>query len=400
MNRGELVPAIVLGGGVIAVPVARSLGSSGIPVVALGFREDPVRASRHCRLFVDLGAGEGVQDRWLEWLRDPSSPRGLLLPCNDDALELLGRHRAELEGAGHRYMEMSDDVTIAMLDKQRTYALARQLGLPAPRTALLHADSSVDEAMASLSFPFALKPRHAHVFARHFAWKLKVVRDRAELNERWAELRSIGLEMLVTEVIPGPDDAHHSYYSYIDEEGRPLVHVTKHKLRQFPPMFGLTTYHEMDRNPEVMDLGLRFFQGIGIRGPACIEFKRDSRDGRLVVMECNARFTAGHEIVRHAGVDLALLAYNRAMSRPLPALSGYRAGVRMWHPVEDARTFLALRRRGELTLRQWLRSLLHPQHFPLLSLRDPGPSLVAWRRLARRAISVYVGSDRRRRRTR
>jgi D-aspartate ligase len=396
MARRELMPAIVLGGGVIAVPVARSLGRSGVPVVALGFHEDPVRASRHCRLFVDLGAGEGVQDRWLEWLTDPSSPRGLLLPCNDDALELLSSHRAELESAGHRYMEMSEGVTIAMLDKQRTYALAGELDIPAPRTALLTADSSVDGAIGGLSFPLALKPRHSHLLARHFAWKLKVVRDRAELIELWTGLRSLGLEMLITELIPGPDDAHHSYYSYMDEEGRPLVDLTKHSVRKFPPDFGLVTYHEVDRNPEVRDLGLRFFQGVGIRGPACVEFKRDSRDGRFVLMECNARFTAAHEIVRHAGVDLALLAYNRVCSRPLPPLIGYRAGVHMWSPVEDARTFLAVRRRGELTVRKWLSTLLRPQHFPLLSLRDPGPSLVSWRRLARRAISLYFGGERRR----
>jgi len=394
--QADVVPAIVLGGGLIAVPVARSLNRTGVPVIALGAREDPVRASRHCTLFVDLGAKEGIQERWLAWLTDPASPRGLLLPCNDDALELLARHRADLERSGHRLMEMADDVVLALLDKQRTYELARKLGVPSPRTAVLLADGDLDEVINELAFPFALKPRHAHLFARHFGLtrKLMVVRNRRELTERHAELRSLHLEMLITELIPGPDDAHYSYYSYIDERGEPLLHFTKRKLRQFPPNFGLTTYHQVRRDPEVMELGLRFFQGIGLRGPACVEFKRDARDGRLVLIESNPRFTAGHEIVRHAGIDLALLAYNRLTARPAPPLNDYREGARMWHPVEDARAFLVLRRRGELSWRQWLGSVMHRQHFPLLSWGDPGPSLLAWRWLVWRALT---GGRRRRR---
>jgi D-aspartate ligase len=389
VTQPEVLPAIILGGGPIAVPVARSLNRTGVPVIALGVPDDPVRASRHCTLFRDLGAYEGVQERWLEWLTDAQSPRGVLLPCNDDALELVARHRAVLERSGHRPMEAVDDVVLALLDKQRTYELARELGIPAPRTVTPGADFDLDEVIGDLTFPLALKPRQSHLFARHFggARKLMVVHNRRELIERYAELRSLQLEILITELIPGPDHAHHSFYSFIDGQGEPLVKFTKHKLRQFPPSFGLTTYHEVDRDHEVMALGLRFFRGIGLRGPACVEFKKDSRDGRLVLIECNPRFTSGHELVRHSGIDLALLAYNHVTGRGAQPLDDYRVGGRMWHPVEDTRTFLELRRRGEITSRRWLRSVMHRQHFPIFSWKDPGPSLLAWSYLAWRALT-------------
>ena len=63
--------------------------------------------------------------------------------------------------------------------------------------------------------------------------------------------------MLVTEIIPGPEDSYHSFYGYLDERGESLIHVTKQKFRQYPPLFGLATYHVMSREPEVMELGLR-----------------------------------------------------------------------------------------------------------------------------------------------
>ena len=322
----------------------------------------------------------------MEWLRGRSAPGGVLLPCNDDALELIARNRAELTALSYRPIEANDEVVLAMLDKHRTYDLAREAGVPAPRTALLDADMDPMRAVEGIPFPVAVKPRHSHLFARHFGLtqKVFVAADLRELSAHVDRLRAYGLELLVTEIVPGPDDAYHSYYTFMDERGEPLLHLTKHKLRQYPPGFGLATYHQLHRDPEVIDMGLRFFRAVGLRGMGNVEFKRHAGDGRLVLIECNHRFTAGHELVRTAGIDLALLAYNRLTDRPAPPLDDYRAGVRMWHPVEDVRAFATLRRRGELGFLRWMGSLLHRQHFPLLSLRDPKPSLKSWGRFVRR----------------
>jgi hypothetical protein len=43
--------------------------------------------------------------------------------------------------------------------------------------------------------------------------------------------------------------------------------------------------------------------------------------------------------------------------------------------MQDAHTFLIGRRQGALTLRSWLRSLAHRQHFPVADLRDPMPTI-------------------------
>ena len=183
--------------------------------------------------------------------------------------------------------------------------------------------------------------------------------------------------MMVTEIVPGPDEGFCSYYTYLDEHGDPLLEVTKRKLRQFPPGFGAGCYHLTDWNPEVAELGLRFLQASGVRGLANVEFKRDPRDGRLKLIECNHRFTAANEQLRRCGADLALFTYNRILGRPLPEIEGYRRGVGHWYPLRDARAFVEYRRRGELRLGHWLATLLRPQTFPLASFRDPMPSLVS-----------------------
>ena len=187
---------------------------------------------------------------------------------------------------------------------------------------------------------------------------------------------ALGIEMIVTEIIPGADDQFFSYYTYIDEEGRPLLHVTKRKLRQYPIRFGSGCFHTTNWDPEATELGLRFFEGVGLRGLGNVEFKRDARDGRLKLIECNHRFTAATGLLRAAGADLPLFVYNKLTDRPLPRIEGYDTDLTMWYPMRDVRAFLAYRRNGEMTFRPWARSIMRRHHYPVGSTSDVRPALV------------------------
>ena len=375
MSR-PLPPAVVLGGSFNAVSVTRSLGRIGVDVTALGDPMSAVHGSRHCRNFVDLGRGEGMQSRWLEWLGQAGGEGAVLLPCDDDGLELIARNRRALVDLGYRPFEADDDVVLAMLDKDHSYRLAREIGVRAPLTAAIRGYSDLDGSLDAFRYPCALKPIHSHLFARAFGRSLKAftVNDRPELDRRLQELLALDLEMLVTEIVPGGEDQFVGYYSYIDADGQPLFNLTKRKLRQFPPDFGMGCYHITSADPEVVEVGSRFVRGVGVRGLANVEMKRDARDGELTLIECNHRFTAINELLRIAGADLAAFAYNQLVGRPNPALDGYRTGVRFWYPMQDTRSAARLHRRGSLSLGGWVRSVAHRQHTPLFEWSDPRPT--------------------------
>ena len=368
----------MLGGSWNAVSVARSLGRRGIDVYALADRPSrPVRRSRYCGTFFAAGGAEQAQAGWLEWLRREGPREGaVLLPCGDDGLELIARNRAQLVELGYRPIEVDDDVALAMLDKERQYALAAELDVPVPRTSTVRSRDELEAVISSFSYPCGLKALQSHVWVRHFSSKVVVVAGAAELRAAFERASALGIDVLVTEIVPGPEHQYFGHYSYLDERGEPLFHLTKQKLRQFPVGFGVGCYHVTNWDPEVAELGLRFMQGVGIRGLANVEFKRDARDGGLKLIELNYRFTAINELLRVAGADVALLAYNRVLGRPPPpGLDAYRRGVRYWYPVEDTLAALTARRAGELSLAGWLRGIAHRQRFPLLSREDPLPSL-------------------------
>jgi len=157
----------------------------------------------------------------------------------------------------------------------------------------------------------------------------------------------------------------------------------------------------------VSDLGMRFCRSIGLRGLLNVEFKRDSRDGRLVLIECNHRFTASTALHIAAGLDVPLFVYNRLVGAPTPELGRpYNEAKTLWYPLDDYRAFKEYRRRGELSTVRYLRSIARPHAFSVASLRDPGPLVLAlkprvrgfWRRMMRRlgrekSSSEYLSAE-------
>jgi D-alanine-D-alanine ligase-like ATP-grasp enzyme len=266
---------------------------------------------------------------------------------------------------------------LTMLDKSRTYALAREHGIPVPQTIPLRDRDQLEAAMEEIEFPCVLKPAHSHLFARRARTgaKVSVVNSPAELRATFERLSALELDVFVTEVVYGLSDEFVSYYGYLDAEGQSLLSFTKRKIRQNPPGFGIGTYHESTDDPEVAELGLRFLRAVGLKGLGNLEFKRDARSGELKLIECNPRFTLSNELIRASGVDLALFSYNRAAGYPTTPVTSYRVGMRLWDPFNDLRAFIAYRRLGELSAWEWLGSLMYPQHFPAFRTSDPLPAL-------------------------
>lgn len=388
MPVGHTPPAIVLGGEKSAVPVARSLATAGIEVHAVGGPGDPVRYSRHCASYAVIPEDVGVQVRWLEWMR--RAPRGgVVMPCCDDGVELIARNRRTLEELGHVPFEASDEVALAMLDKQRTYELAHAIGLPTPRTASVTGPEDAPALMNEFSLPFAIKPRYAHR-ARHAGMleKLLVVRDPGELRDALAIVKTREIEAFATEIVPGDERSLVSFVAYIDERGEPLAQLAIRKIRQFPIHFGVTSYGTTEWEADVAEAGLRFLRGVGLRGPAQVEFKRSAADGDLRLIECNYRFTLLTQLIHCAGIDLAGLVYDRSLGRrPRPVPGPPRDGVRLWLPFQDLRALRGYRRCGELSAGRWMLSLLRRSHLPVFSFSDPLPTLVAFWHFARRAVS-------------
>lgn len=382
-------PVLVLGGKENSLSIVRHLGGLGIAVSCSGGLDCWGMASRHCAGRYPVAPGKRPEDAWTDLLLGPDSPVAegtILFPCSDEALRFVAENDDALRQR-YVYDEAAPRQRLDMLDKQRTLELAEAAGVPAPRHWKVETAEELEALRGQITFPVMVKPIDSFAFARTFGCKLFIVKhDFNEVVEKVRLARSKDHAVMVTEMIPGPDELLSSYYTYIADDGHPLFHFTKRVWRRYPVNRGGATFHETQWLPETAAAGEWFFESCGFRGPGVIEFKRDPRDGQLKIIEVNARFTAAQELATRAGVPIDLVEYCHLTGQPLPETRGYREGLRYWYPLRDTLSCLSLIYRGELTLVRWIASLLPARIVsPLHSMADMAPSLFAARNAWKRA---------------
>ena len=369
----NMPPVILLGGRANALSVARQLGRLGAAVYALAEPDAFVVRSRFCRR-LDVRSTAAAWERFL--LGHESNPvRGaVVLACCDEGIELIARRREELS---QRFLldESNPRAQLTMLNKLATYRAAREAGVPTPLFWVAESREQLEAVREQLVFPLIVKPRLSHVFERKTGKKLIIVHDFTEVASAVGAISEAGTGAVLMEMIPGPDDRLCSYYTYLDEQTRPLFHFTKRIIRRYPLLMGTACYHVTDKIPEAAELGNRLFRHVGLRGLANVEFKRDERDGKLKLIECNARFTASDCLVARSGINLAAFVYCRLTGRAPPPMDDYKVGLRLWDPVRDFQAGLVMRRAGQLTLWGWLRSVCRRQTFAYFQWTDPGPAV-------------------------
>jgi D-aspartate ligase len=400
--NGKLPPALIVGGEHGCLSIARSLGATGIPVYAINHPESVVRYSRFCK-WIDLPGNKTVgTEVWAAYLlgRESNHLRGaVLLAASDEAIELIAEHR---EALSEKFtLDLSNpEAQLCMLDKLCTYRAAQAAGVPTPKFWVADTREQVEKLERELIFPLILKPIIGHKFSRKFTGSYAVAHRFDELLPAYDAVCRAGIRTFLVEMIPGPDDKLCSYYTYLDEDGKNLIDFTKRVIRRYPMNMGGSTYHITDYVPGIQELGLALFGQVGLRGVANVEFKLDERDGKLKLIECNARFTAADCLLVASGLNLPLLVYNRLTGRAQTvASSRYRMGMRLWKPVGDFVAYRQLNKMGLLTFRAWIRSVMYPQIFPVFRWNDPLPAIIGGARLigyawSRFRLSILSGKGR------
>ena len=127
---------------------------------------------------------------------------------------------------------------------------------------------------------------------------------------------------------------------------------------------------------DVAQAGQRLLSELSYHGLSQTEFKRDPRDGRLKLMEINARHWLYHPLATVSGVNLSHIAYSDALGRPFVG-PRQKDGVRWLDSWHDGRDSLIELRRGDMRVRPWIASFRNVRVDAVCALDDPGPAAVS-----------------------
>ncbi len=379
-------PALVLSCHTTGLGVIRALGAAGIPVVALFYDDNDMgQVSRYCveRLRVPHPAQR--EEEFIAALVSLASRHGggVLFPCDDETLCAVARHRPEL--VRHYAVTCPEwGVIRNVVQKQFTYDLARRVGIPHPRTQLVGARGSVDRTFVEeIGFPCLVKPCESHLYAKALHKKLAKVASFAALERECGRALDAGLQVMLQEFIPGPDEQNINYNSYA-KDSRVLADFTAEKVRLCPPESGVPCVVRSRDIPEVRPLAARMLEGLGYSGYSCMEFKRDPRNGVFKLLEVNGRYNRSIALSLACAVNFPLIDYRQLVGGPRAACRTSRPGMYWIDLTKDPFSWLPYLRQGKMSLGRLIAPYLRRHVFSDLQMRDLKPFVKRIGNLAQR----------------
>lgn len=369
------VPVLVLGSGVTGLGVVRALADAGIPAYALADHPAQMRWSRWYR--AAPGSERAALADLPGYLRSLPWKRAVLMPCSDHWTLAVSRLPEALRERFPASVPPAG-VLEALVDKLGLARLLEPLAIPHPRTVDLSTIAALADVPGELLSRSFLKPRDSQRFFAEYRVKAFLVRGRADALRDLQVLERAGHRMVLQEFIPGTATHHYFVDGFTRAGGEPAAAFVRRRLRMYPRSFGNSSYmvsvEPQEAGPAIAHLW-RLFQHINYRGPFSAEFKRDTKDDVLKLLEVNVRPWWYVEFAARCGVNVCEMAYRDALNESVDPVWRYDVGRGCVYTGYDLHACLALRARGELTWRDWARSWLSSDR-PIFRLSDPLPAVV------------------------
>ncbi|MEO5811283.1 MAG: FAD-dependent oxidoreductase [Rhodanobacter sp.] len=383
-------PAVVVGGRINGLGVARSLALQHVPVWLLD--SDAQRPELRTRAATSVTVGSLLGEALIEELVRLAAiqfagSRPVLLLTQEESVKTVSHHRDRLS-ALYRFSLPPIEMLDTLLHKEGFQRVAEQLGSPIPP--LVHVGALADlPAIESLRYPVVIKPGERNSeYSGQFkkAYRAESAEDATELLRR---ILPVMADVVVQEWIEGPDANIYFCLQYLNSQGQVAASFTGRKIRSWPPQVGGTA--SCVSAPEVHEqlsaMTTQFFQAAGVRGMASMEYKRDARSGEFRMVEPTVgRTDYQEEVATLNGVNLPYAAWCSELDLPIPAPAIPERPV-VWRVRSEDR------QSADAQSQSLKQGYPHGSHVvdALCRWRDPMPCLVQGWRHARHALLSRTG---------
>jgi len=251
-------------------------------------------------------------------------PTPVVLPTMDGSIAAIMGVREQLADLGCSVALASNAALEIANSKERTLALARQMGISYPRTVVIDNIGDLPKLLTEFKFPFVLKPNIS--WASSAAVRLAPIEvvDESEAIATAEQFLAAGVSVLGQQWVSGRREG----ITLLITDGEVRASCAHATLRTTPALGGASVLRESIPIPtDIFDSSVRLVRAIGLDGPCEVEFRRDEHN-RPFLMEVNARLAGTLTNAIHSGVDLPLLVWKWAARLPVDYVLSYRTGVR------------------------------------------------------------------------
>lgn len=327
-----MIPAVVVGGSLNALGVVRSLAGGGMPIFVVDKERGGVAAWSRFSRFVSLGSLGGknlVQGLIGASIRIGGRP--VLIMTADSDVNTVSERRSELEPY-FRFTLPTPEMVYTLFDKAQFQMLAEREGLAVPRGVILSNPSDL-ELINELKPPLVIKPADKTPLVSNLENDRPVRADTITQGFQVARkmMEKTG-RLAVQEWIDGDDSDIYFSLFVCDSESKVTAMFSGRKLVCTPPEVGITAICTAapEKDEELTRLSRQFIERVGYKGIGGLEFKRDRRSGKLLIVEPTVgRTDWQEEIATLCGVNIPLAAYNAEIGVPFKE-SARQTSRMMW----------------------------------------------------------------------
>jgi predicted ATP-grasp superfamily ATP-dependent carboligase len=382
-------PSVILGMFETGLAVGRSLGRNGIKVFGFDYKKDVGFYSKYIKAeicpnpmsdeknFIDylINFGEKLQFK------------PVLFITSDNFINSISRNRNKLNK--FYFINLPDhNIIESITDKNKQYQLALKANIPLPTTYLPNDLEEIERIKHKIKYPAYMKPKDVTSWRKAISHSIKgfVLNNPQELIEKYKYVLEKGLEVIIQEIIPGPDSNLFKYNSYVSQNKEFLLQFTLRKVFQNPIHFGIGVTVKSIKYPELMTIGKRFIENINYNGISSVEFKLDSRDGKLKLIELNPRYWQQNSLADICGMNFPLMNYLDVTQQNPKPIDNFREDIIWINTYNSFGSFLNYRRIGEIHFYDWIDRLRGEKNFAVYSLDDILPFCID---LINKSFSVF-----------
>lgn len=261
-----------------------------------------------------------------------------------------------------------------ILDKGKQYKLIAKIGNDLPKT-VFYSITSEDEIKEEFNYPVFIKGASPYLWKQHFIEKGFIAKNENELLNKLNELRNVKLDLIIQEIIMGPNSNHFKVSAYYDRNGDAKLFFTTQKMRQFPYDFGVGTYMVSKRVDELLEKGKFYFDSLKYKGIGSIEFKIDERDGKFKFIELNPRMWQQNYQATVAGLNFAKIYYLDCLEKKITFSDKFKENITYIDTVNDFQSFVKNKLVNKQSFWDWIKQVLFAHSYAFWKIDDPVPIL-------------------------
>jgi len=204
--------------------------------------------------------------------------------------------------------------------KGTAYKHAMSVGVETAKTVFPDRLDDLKEITSDLKYPIMIKPVKSSG-----GRGIKVVNSKEELLSSYLEVHQSYPFPIIQENL-GEGDVYDVVLLYNSRSELRASFIQRH-VRKYPLITGPSTVQESVVYPEMLDIALKFMQGLNWYGIADLEFIVQKDMGKIKFLELNGMIWNSLQMGIIAGVDFPWLLYKIAMDGDIEPVKTYKTGI-------------------------------------------------------------------------